>query len=89
MSLRAIPQVSVETCLDTIAESIDYVHSKTPGGNIVILIENMARQGHSVGGGFEELRGIINRVKDKSRIGVCFDTCHAYAAGYDLHSPQV
>ena len=41
----------------------------------------MSRQGNTVGGRFEELQGIIERVKDKSRIGVCLDTCHAFAAG--------
>ena len=41
----------------------------------------MCRQGHTIGGQFEELKGIIDRVKDKSRIGVCLDTCHAFAAG--------
>ncbi len=41
----------------------------------------MCRQGHTIGGRFEELRGIIDHVKDKSRIGVCLDTCHAFAAG--------
>lgn len=41
-----------------------------------------------IGGKFEELRGIIDRVQDKSRIGVCLDTCHAFAAGYDLASEQ-
>ena len=45
------------------------------------VIENMSRQGNTVGGKFEELHGIIERVKDKARIGVCLDTCHAFAAG--------
>ena len=45
------------------------------------VIENMSCQGNTVGGKFEELRGIIDRVDKKSRIGVCLDTCHAFAAG--------
>jgi endonuclease IV len=45
------------------------------------VIENMCCQGHTIGGKFEELRDIIKLVKDKSRIGVCTDTCHAFAAG--------
>ena len=45
------------------------------------VVENMSRQGNTVGGKFEELRGIIDRVEDKSRVGVCLDTCHAFAAG--------
>ena len=46
----------------------------------------MSRQGHTVGGDFKELKKIIDQVKDKSRVGVCLDTCHAFAAGYDLRS---
>eukprot|EP00058_Branchiostoma_floridae_P009954 XP_002595442.1 hypothetical protein BRAFLDRAFT_69274 [Branchiostoma floridae] len=44
----------------------------------------MSCQGNTVGGKFAELRGIIDRVEDKSRVGVCIDTCHAFAAGYNL-----
>lgn len=47
----------------------------------VTVLENMSCQGHTLGGKFEELKGIIDRVKDKSRMGVCLDTCHAFAAG--------
>lgn len=46
-----------------------------------VVIENMCCQGHTVGGKFEELKEIINRVQDKTRIGVCLDTCHMFAAG--------
>ena len=45
------------------------------------VLENMCCQGNTVGGKFSELRGIIDRVTDKSRVGVCLDTCHAFAAG--------
>ena len=45
------------------------------------VIENMSNQGNTVGGDFHQLKSIISKVKDKSRIGVCFDTCHAFAAG--------
>lgn len=48
---------------------------------LIVVIENMSCQGNTVGGKFEELRGIIDKVKDKSRVGVCLDTCHAFAAG--------
>lgn len=48
---------------------------------LFIVVENMSCQGNTVGGKFEELKGIIDRVHDKSRIGVCLDTCHAFAAG--------
>lgn len=48
---------------------------------LLTVVENMSGQGNTLGGHFEELRGIIDRVKDKSRIGICLDTCHAFAAG--------
>ena len=53
-------------------------------GGTMILLENMAGQKNSVGARFEELRSILDRVKKDSRVGVCFDSCHAYAAGFDL-----
>lgn len=74
--------ISREACMDLIADSINQAHKETK--YVISVIENMCKQGHTIGGDFHELRGIIDRVKDKSRIGVCLDTCHAYAAGYDL-----
>ncbi|XP_058872697.1 probable endonuclease 4 isoform X3 [Acipenser ruthenus] len=71
--------ITVEECLDRIADSINHAHQHTTG--VTTVIENMSCQGNTVGGKFSELRGIIDRVKDKSRIGVCLDTCHAFAAG--------
>ena len=53
-----------------------------------ILLENTAGQGSCLGHRFEDLAAILDRVRDERRIGVCFDTCHAYAAGYDLRSPE-
>ena len=73
---------SVEESIIRIADSINTVHQETK--RVVILIENMSRQGSTIGGEFEHLRDIILRVKDSTRIGVCFDTCHAFAAGFDL-----
>jgi apurinic endonuclease APN1 len=72
-------KISVEECIKRIAESIDYVHANTNG--VTAVIENMSKQGNTVGGDFKQLKQIIDRVKDKSRVGVCFDTCHAFAAG--------
>lgn len=74
-----VGKISVNECLDKIAESINYVHSNTNG--VVAVIENMSRQGNTVGGDFKEIKRIIDRVKDKSRVGVCLDTCHTFAAG--------
>ncbi|XP_058872317.1 probable endonuclease 4 isoform X2 [Acipenser ruthenus] len=78
----SLHDITVEECLDRIADSINHAHQHTTG--VTTVIENMSCQGNTVGGKFSELRGIIDRVKDKSRIGVCLDTCHAFAAGHDL-----
>ncbi len=57
-------------------------------GQTILLLENTAGQKNSMGSRFEDIRGILDRVRSKTRIGVCFDTCHAYAAGYDLRTPK-
>ncbi|CAH1273701.1 Hypp5184 [Branchiostoma lanceolatum] len=75
-------EITVEECLTRIADSINLAHQQTSG--VTTVIENMSCQGNTVGGKFAELRGIIDRVEDKSRVGVCLDTCHAFAAGYNL-----
>jgi deoxyribonuclease-4 len=79
-------QISVESCLDIIAQSINKVLYQTR--NVTLVIENTAGQGSNVGNTFEEIHHIIEQVEDKSRIGVCIDTCHAYSAGYDLKTEQ-
>lgn len=75
-------KISVEECLDRIAESINLTLGKTKG--VTAVIENTAGQGSNVGCEFWHLRYIIDRVEDKSRVGVCLDTCHSFTAGYDL-----
>ncbi|MRS14959.1 deoxyribonuclease IV [Enterobacteriaceae bacterium RIT691] len=79
-------QIPVDDCLARIAESINIVHSQTEG--VVAVIENTAGQGSNLGFEFEHLAAIIDGVEDKSRVGVCIDTCHAFAAGYDLRSAE-
>ncbi len=79
-----LKQVSEEECLATIAESINLAHKAVP--DIIAVIENTAGQGTNLGWQFEHLAAIIEQVKDKSRVGVCLDTCHTFAAGYDLSS---
>lgn len=79
-------QISVEDSLARVAESINIALDKTRG--VTAVIENTAGQGSNLGSRFEELAYIIDRVEDKSRVGVCFDTCHAFAAGYDLRTPE-
>lgn len=77
-------KISEEESLELIAESINQVLSKTRG--VTAVIENTAGQGSNLGYTFEQIRYIIDRVEDRSRIGVCIDTCHAFTAGYDLKS---
>ena len=75
-------KIPVEDCLSLIAESINIALDKTKG--VTAVIENTAGQGSNLGNEFWQLRYIIDRVEDKSRIGVCLDTCHTFTAGYDL-----
>lgn len=75
-------KITVEECLDRVAESINIALDRTYG--VTAVIENTAGQGSNVGFAFEHLAYIIDRVEDKSRVGYCIDTCHAFAAGYDL-----
>lgn len=81
-----LTQISEEKCLARIAESINIALDKTEG--VTAVIENTAGQGSNLGFRFEHLAAIIDGVEDKSRVGVCIDTCHAFAAGYDLRSEQ-
>jgi len=81
-----LQQISEEDCLRRIAESVNITLDKTKG--ITLIVENTAGQGSNVGKTFEQLSYIIDFVEDKSRIGICIDTCHAYVAGYDLKTEQ-
>ncbi|MFX0176765.1 MAG: deoxyribonuclease IV [Candidatus Hodarchaeota archaeon] len=73
-----------ETGLTRIAEQINKLFDKTKNSNVKILLETVAGQGHNLGRKFHHLKNIINEVNDKKRIGVCFDTCHAFASGYEF-----
>lgn len=75
-------KISVEDCLSLIAESINLTLEKTKG--VTAVIENTAGQGSNLGSEFWQLKYIIDRIDDKSRVGVCLDTCHTYTAGYDF-----
>ncbi|KAF7683564.1 putative endonuclease 4 [Astathelohania contejeani] len=70
--------------LEFIAKNINTVLRKVP--NVMILLENMAGQGTVVGGCFQDLAHIISIIEDKSRIGVCLDTCHLFGSGYDIRT---
>lgn len=78
--------ITEEQCLTLIAESINLALSKTEG--VTAVIENTAGQGSNLGFKFEHIAYIIDKVEDKSRVGVCIDTCHSFAAGYDLASEE-
>src|SRR5512133_3573018 len=78
--------ITEEECLSRIAESINIALEKTKG--VTAVIENTAGQGTNMGFKFEHLRFMIDKVGDKSRVGVCIDTCHAFTAGYDLKSAE-
>jgi deoxyribonuclease-4 len=75
-------QISEDECLSLIAESINISLEKTNG--VIAVIENTAGQGTNLGFSFYQLKKIIDQVEDKSRVGVCIDTAHAFSAGYDL-----
>ncbi len=77
-----LKQISEEECMNRIAESVNITLDKTKG--VIAVIENTAGQGSHIGYKFEHLQYIIERVEDKSRIGVCLDTCHTFTAGYDI-----
>ena len=81
-----LPQIDEDKCLARIAGSINIALDKTAG--VTAVIENTAGQGSNLGFKFEHLAAIIDGVEDKSRVGVCIDTCHAFAAGYDLRTEE-
>ena len=82
----SLGKISDEDCLKSIAKSINIVLEKTKG--VKAVIENTSGQGSNMGYTFEHLAFIIDHVNDKSRVGVCIDTCHAYTAGYDIKSDE-
>lgn len=75
----------IEAGIERIAAALNEIHKRTPEcAGTMTLLEIMAGQGTVIGSKFGELNAIIERVEDKSRVGVCLDTCHAFAAGYDI-----
>jgi len=77
-----------EECLDVIANSINLAIEATSGSDVVLVIENTAGQGTNLGYKFEHLAYLIDKCEDKSRIGVCIDTCHMFSAGYDIRTKE-
>lgn len=79
-------EVSVDECISIIATSINMALEKTNG--VIAVIENTAGQGSAIGYRFEEIAQIIDQVEDKSRVGVCLDTAHTLAAGYEIRTRE-
>ena len=74
--------------LDAVARSLDHVLRRTRGRDVMVLLEVTAGQGSCLGHSFEQLAGILDRVKEPERLGVCLDTCHLNASGYDIVSRE-
>ena len=81
-----LKQISEEECIDRIAMSMNEALNVTEG--VALVIENTAGQGSNLGYSFEQLAAIIERIEDKSRVGVCIDTCHMFTAGYDIRTRE-
>ncbi|MDD2584337.1 MAG: deoxyribonuclease IV [Bacteroidales bacterium] len=81
-----LKKVDIDTCLRTISDSINIALDQTKG--VIAVIENTAGQGTNLGHTFEQIAQIIHYVEDKSRVGVCIDTCHSFTAGYNLSTEQ-
>ena len=81
-----LSKISIDDCLDRIAESINITLNLTKG--VTAVIENTAGQGTNLGHSFEQLAHIIYKVEDKSRVGVCLDTAHTLAAGYEIRTKE-
>jgi len=75
-------------CLDLIAKSMNLAIEATKDLNVKLVIENTAGQGTNLGYKFEHLAHLIDKIEDKSRVGVCLDTCHTFTAGYDLRTKE-
>ena len=81
-----LKQISEQACLDNIALNMNKAIKATK--TVKLVIENTAGQGSNMGYRFEHLAYLIDKVEDKSRVGVCLDTCHTFTAGYDLRSKE-
>ena len=81
-----LKKISEDECLGKIAEAMNITLDKTKG--VSLVIENTAGQGSNLGWRFEHLAQIIDKVEDKSRVGVCIDTCHMFSAGYDIRTRE-
>jgi deoxyribonuclease-4 len=91
-ALALHPGAHMDDCLeagiDRVAKSLSEVHGACPGYRCMVLLETTAGQGSAIGWRFEHLAGILDRTTDAERLGVCLDTCHLFAAGYDFRTPE-
>ncbi len=78
--------ISENDCLKLIADGVKTTLAEVP--DVTLVIENTAGQGSNVGYSFEHLARLLEYIGDTDRVGICIDTCHAYAAGYDLKTPE-
>lgn len=81
-----LKQISEDECLSNIADAMNRTLEKTEG--VSLVLENTAGQGSNLGWKFEHLAQIIDKIEDKSRVGVCIDTCHMFTAGYDIRTRE-
>ncbi len=81
-----LKQISEDECMSKISEAMNITLDKTQG--VSLVLENTAGQGSNLGWKFEHLAQIIDKVEDKSRVGVCIDTCHMFTAGYDIRTRE-
>ncbi len=79
-----LKKITEEQCMDYIADNMNRTLDRTEG--VTLVLENTAGQGSNLGWKFEHLAYIIDRIEDKSRVGVCIDTCHMFTAGYDIRT---
>ena len=71
-----------------VARAIDVLHDRMRGERVRIVLENTAGGGATIGRSFEELAAVVGAVREPDRVGVCLDTCHLFAAGYDIRTPD-
>jgi deoxyribonuclease-4 len=77
----------IEQGLQNLARALNEIHARTKGYRVMTLVEQMAGQGTNLCCDFEQIARLLEMVKEKERVGVCLDTCHLFAAGYDYRSP--
>ena len=77
-----------QAAIRRMAEAIDAVHARVPADRASLAIETAAGQGTTIGHRFEQIAAVLARTRDPGRVGLCLDTCHVFAAGYDLRTQR-